>query len=166
MWPISAKLWNTHRDEAALLLTTFLLTAFMGMVNGIASGVVLSLTLTLYRTSRPHTAELGWIGGVYRNLNRFPQAVKAPGQLLVRYDGPLNYASQSHFKDYILSRIDIREAKGDPIHRGPQRQVHSLPGCLGFGHAGGLARRIRGQRHPFHWAGAIGPVRDGLKSPD
>ena len=111
------KLWRTHRDEAVLLAVTFLITALSGMVLGIASGVALSLILTLYRTSRPHAVELGWIGGVYRNLNRFPQAVKAPGQLLIRYDGPLNYASQSHFKDYILSRIEIREAKGDPIHR-------------------------------------------------
>lgn len=158
------KLWNTHRDEAALLLTTFLLTAFLGMVNGIASGVALSLVLTLYRTSRPHTAELGWIGGVYRNLNRFPKAVKAPGQLLVRYDGPLNYASQSHFKDFILSRLDIRDVEGDPIHR-VVLSAKSIPYLDASASAmlEDLMDQFEARGIAFHWAGAIGPVRDGLR---
>ena len=82
------RLWRTHRDEAALLVVTFSLTAFGGMVLGITSGVVLGLALTLFRTTRPHTAELGEINGVFRNLNRFPEATKTPGILLVRYDVP------------------------------------------------------------------------------
>ena len=158
------KLWRTHRDEAALLAVTFLITAFGGMVLGIASGVASSLILTLYRTSRPHAAELGWIGGVYRNLNRFPEAVKAPGQLLIRYDGPLNYASQSHFKDFLLGRIEIREDEGDPIHR-VVISAKSIPHLDASASAmlEDLLDGFDAKGIHLHWAGAIGPVRDGLK---
>ena len=158
------RLWRTHRDEAVLLLLTFCLTAFGGMVLGIASGVVLGLTLTLFRTTRPHTAELGEINGVYRNLNRFPEATKTPGILLVRYDGPLNYASQGHFQGFILSRLAIRKEEGDPI-RTVVLSAESIPYLDATGtdmltalldalEAGGISLKV---------AGAIGPVRDVLE---
>lgn len=157
-------LWRTHRDEAMLMLATFLITAFGGMVMGIAAGVALSLTLTLYRTSRPHTAELGAIGGVYRNLNRFPKATKTPGQLIIRYDGPLNYASQSHFKDHLLRRLDIRQHEGDPIRR-VVLSAKSIPhldasACVMLE---GLLDDFESRDIDFHWSGTIGPVRDVLQ---
>lgn len=157
------KLWSTHRNEALLLLTTFFITAFSGMVAGIASGVSLSIVLTMYQASRPHAAELGWIEGVYRNLNRFPSAVKAPGQLLVRYDGPLNYASQSHFKDYILSRIAIREDEGDPIRR-LVLSAKSIPylDATATDMLEDLLDEFDTKGIQMAWAGAIGPVRDRL----
>ena len=157
-------LWRTHRDEAALMLATFFITAFGGMVMGIAAGVALSLTLTLYRTSRPHTAELGAIGGVYRNLNRFPKAIKAPGQLIIRYDGPLNYASQSHFKDHLQRRLDIRENEGDPIRR-VVLSAKSIPHLDASACAmlDGLLDDFASRGIDFHWSGTIGPVRDVLQ---
>ena len=157
-------LWRTHQDEALLMLATFLITAFGGMVMGIAAGVALSLILTLYRTSRPHTAELGAIGGVYRNLNRFPKATKAPGQLIIRYDGPLNYASQSHFRDHLLRRLDIRENEGDPIRR-VVLSAKSIPHLDASACAmlGNLLDDFQSRGIAFHWSGTIGPVRDVLQ---
>lgn len=158
------RLWRTHRDEAALLVVTFSLTAFGGMVLGITSGVVLGLALTLFRTTRPHTAELGEINGVYRNLNRFPEATKTPGILLVRYDGPLNYASQGHFKAFILSRLSIRREEGDPI-----RTVVLSAESIAYLDATGtdmltaLLDALEAGDISLKVAGAIGPVRDVLE---
>lgn len=158
------RLWRTHRDEAVLLLLTFGLTAFGGMVLGIASGVVLGLTLTLFRTTRPHTAELGEINGVYRNLNRFPEATKTPGILLVRYDGPLNYASQGHFKGFILSRLAIRKEEGDPI-RTVVLSAESIPylDATGTDMLTALLDALEADSISLKVAGAIGPVRDVLE---
>lgn len=158
------RMWMTHRDEAALLLLTFGLTAFGGMVLGIASGVVLGLALTLFRTTRPHTAELGEINGVYRNLNRFPDATKAPGTLLVRYDGPLNYASQGHFKGFILSRLAIRKEEGDPI-RTVVLSAESIPylDATGTDMLTALLDALEVDGISLKVAGAIGPVRDVLE---
>jgi SulP family sulfate permease len=158
------RLWRTHRDEAVLLLLTFSLTAFGGMVLGIASGVVLGLALTLFRTSRPHTAELGEINGVYRNLNRFPEATKAQGILLVRYDGPLNYASQGHFKGFILSRLAIRKEEGDPIWT-VVLSAESIPylDATGTDMLTALLDALEAGDISLKVAGAIGPVRDVLE---
>ena len=158
------RLWRTHRDEAVLLLLTFSLTAFGGMVLGIASGVVLGLVLTLFRTTRPHTAELGEINGVYRNLNRFPEATKTWGSLLVRYDGPLNYASQAHFKGFILSRLVIRKEEGDPIHT-VVLSAESIPylDATGTDMLAALLDELEAAGISLKVAGAIGPVRDVLE---
>ena len=158
------RLWRTHRDEAVLLLLTFSLTAFGGMVLGIASGVVLGLVLTLFRTTRPHTAELGEINGVYRNLNRFPEATKTRGSLLVRYDGPLNYASQAHFKGFILSRLVIRKEEGDPIHT-VVLSAESIPylDATGTDMLAALLDELEAAGISLKVAGAIGPVRDVME---
>jgi SulP family sulfate permease len=157
-------LWKAHRDEAVLLLLTFSLTAFGGMVLGITAGVVLGLVLTLFKTTRPHTAELGEIDGVYRNLNRFPEATKAQGTLLVRYDGPLNYASQGHFKGFILSRIAIRQEEGDPI-RTVVLSAESIPylDATGTDMLSALLDEFEAAGISLKVAGAIGPVRDVLE---
>ncbi|MGB1619338.1 MAG: SulP family inorganic anion transporter [Flavobacteriales bacterium] len=158
------RLWWTHRDEALLLLLTFCLTALGSMVLGIASGVVLGLTLTLFKTTRPHTAELGEIDGVYRNLNRFPEATKAQGILIVRYDGPLNYASQGHFKAFILSRLAIRKEEGDPI-RTVVLSAESIPylDATGTDMLTTLLDGLEAAEISLKVAGAIGPVRDVLE---
>ena len=159
------RLWRSHRDEAVLLLLTFGLTAFGGMVIGIASGVILGLALTLFRTTRPHTAELGAIGGVYRNINRFPGATKARGTLIVRYDGPLNYASQAHFKGFILTRMAIRRGEGDPIET-VVLSAESIPylDATGSEMLNTLLDELHGAGITFKVAGAIGPVRDVMEN--
>jgi len=159
------RLWRSHRDEAVLLLVTFGLTAFGGMVIGIASGVILGLALTLFRTTRPHTAELGAIGGVYRNINRFPGATKARGTLIVRYDGPLNYASQAHFKGFILTRMAIRRGEGDPIET-VVLSAESIPylDATGSEMLNTLLDELHGAGITFKVAGAIGPVRDVMEN--
>ena len=158
------KLWSTHKAEAVLLAVTFLLTAFTGMVIGIASGMTLSLILTLYRTSLPHAAELGLVSGVYRNLQRFPQAQKTKEAVILRFDGPLNYASQAHFKEFVLSRIAIRQEEGTSVIR-VILSAESIPHLDAT--ASAMLEDLLGQLEEcdiaLHIAGAIGPVRDAMK---
>ena len=145
-------LWRTHRDEAMLMLATFLITAFGGMVMGIAAGVALSLTLTLYRTSRPHTAELGAIGGVYRNLNCFPRPPRRPAN-----------SPSARWPPQLRQPVPLQgpppaTARHPPTRRGPhspcraQCQVHSPPRRLRLRHARRPARRLRIEGHRLHWS--------------
>ena len=158
------KLWYTHKAEAVLLLLTFSLTAFAGMVAGIASGMALSLVLTLYRTSMPHTAELGQINGVYRNVHRFPEAIQPEGQLILRFDGPLNYASQAHFKRFVLSRLSNRQDKGEPIQR-VVLSAESIPhlDATAVAMLEELLDQFDTDNIALHMAGPTGPVRDVLE---
>lgn len=158
-----AALFRSHREEAVLLLATFLVTAFGGMVTGIVSGVVLSLALTLYRSTRPHAAELGAIEGIYRNVDRFPDARPIRGWLIVRYDGPLHYASLAHFKGFLESRLNKRKALGDPIHT-ILLHAESIPYIDASATAmlSDLMSEWSAQGMTLKMAGAIGPTRDAL----
>jgi high affinity sulfate transporter 1 len=73
----------------------------LGVLQGIALGVVLSLMLLIYRTSHPHGAVLGQVPGTeaYRNVDRHPEAVTFPGLLIWRPGGDLFFASIGHVGD-------------------------------------------------------------------
>lgn len=60
------------RADFAAVVTTIVLTLAWGVEIGIASGVNLSLGMHLYKTSRPHVAEVGLVPGTnhLRNLPR------------------------------------------------------------------------------------------------
>lgn len=158
------RLFRSHREEAVLLLLTFLLTAFGGMVIGIASGVAMGLILTLYRSTRPHAAELGTIAGIYRNVDRFPDAVTPEGCIIVRYDGPLHYASQAHFKDFVSGLIDRRRQRGETVSR-VVLHAESIPyvDASSTDMLGSLLDDWANEDIQLEVAGAIGPVRDALK---
>jgi MFS superfamily sulfate permease-like transporter len=70
----------------------------LGVLQGIALGVVLSLLLLIYRTSHPHGAVLGQVPGAeaYRNVDRHPEAITFPGLLIWRPGGDLFFASIGH----------------------------------------------------------------------
>jgi len=72
----------------------------LGVLHGIALGVVLSLLLLIYRASHPHGAILGQLPGTeaYRYVGRHPEAVTFPGLLIWRLGGDLFFASVGHFE--------------------------------------------------------------------
>jgi high affinity sulfate transporter 1 len=79
----------------------------LGVLQGIALGVVLSLLLLIYRTSHPHGAVLGQIPGTeaYRNLERHPDAITFPGLLIWRPGGELFFASIGHLDDGLKAAL-------------------------------------------------------------
>jgi high affinity sulfate transporter 1 len=70
----------------------------LGVLQGIAIGVVLSLLLLIYRTSHPYGAVLGQLPGTeaYRNVERHPEAITFPGLLIWRPGGDMWFASIGH----------------------------------------------------------------------
>jgi high affinity sulfate transporter 1 len=79
----------------------------LGVLQGIALGVVLSLLLLIYRTSHPHGAVLGQLPGThaYRNVERHPEAVTFPGLLIWRPGGDLWFASIGHLGDGLKAAL-------------------------------------------------------------
>jgi MFS superfamily sulfate permease-like transporter len=73
----------------------------LGVLEGIALGVVLSLVLVIYLSSHPHGAVLGQVPGTeaYRDVERHPEAVTFPGLLIWRPGGDLFFASIGHLGD-------------------------------------------------------------------
>src|SRR5262249_13313073 len=79
----------------------------LGVLHGIALGVVLSLLLLIYRTSHPHGAVLGQLPGTegYRNVERHPEALTFPGLLIWRPGGDLFFASIGHLGDGLKAAL-------------------------------------------------------------
>jgi SulP family sulfate permease len=102
------ELWHTHRKDFFMLLITFLATIILGIEEGVLTGVVLSLLLVIYQSSRPHVAILGRLPGTphFRNIERFPEAQQFDGIIIVRFDSPLFFLNVEQFKDSIEHIIE------------------------------------------------------------
>jgi sulfate permease, SulP family len=72
----------------------------LGVLQGIAIGVILSLLLLIYRASHPHGAVLGQLPGeeAYRDVKLHPEALTFPGLLIWRPSGDLFFASIVRFE--------------------------------------------------------------------
>ena len=70
----------------------------LGVLQGIALGVVLSLMMLIYRTTHPQGAVLGQLPGTeaYRDVELHPEAITFPGLLIWRPGGDLFFASIGH----------------------------------------------------------------------
>src|SRR5262245_26056494 len=88
----------------------------LGVLHGIALGVVLSLLILIYLTSHPRVAELGQLPGTeaYRSVRRHPEAATFPGLLIWRVGGDLFFASIGHMstalKASLAARPDVKHA--------------------------------------------------------
>lgn len=96
-------LWIANKYDFILMLLTFLGTLILGIENGILLGVLLSLVVLIYNTSRPHIAVLGNIKGTttYRNIKRFSNLDIDEDALIVRVDSQLCYTNINFFEDEI-----------------------------------------------------------------
>jgi SulP family sulfate permease len=109
------RLWKYRRDEFVVLLGTFSITLFIGIMPGIVVGVLISLLLMVYRTSNPHFAELGKIKNTnyYKNIKRFgSEALVRDDVLIVRFDAQLYFGNANYFKTKLFKLI---HAKGPAL---------------------------------------------------
>ncbi|MEC7762206.1 MAG: sulfate permease [Pseudomonadota bacterium] len=109
---ILKRTWKYSKTDFAAVAATILLTLTFGVEVGVSSGVVLSIVLFLYKTSRPHIAEVGLVPGTehFRNIDRH-HVLTHPELLSLRLDENLYFANARYIEDYILDRL----AQGQPV---------------------------------------------------
>lgn len=103
---ILKKAWSYSKVDFAAVFTTIILTLGMGVETGVATGVLLSIALFLYKTSKPHVAEVGLVSGTqhFRNINR--HKVEAyPNLVTLRVDESLYFANAAFLQDLVYDRI-------------------------------------------------------------
>ncbi|WP_319825541.1 sulfate permease [Thalassovita sp.] len=103
---ILKKTWGYSRVDFTAVAATILLTLLFGVETGVSAGVILSIGLFLYKTSRPHVAEVGLVPGTqhFRNIHR--HKVKTHPELVtLRIDESLYFANARFLEDYIYNRI-------------------------------------------------------------
>ncbi len=90
------KIRLVSRTEFGLAVITMLGVLFIDVLQGMLIGLIASLLLIVYQSSRPHLASLGRVPGIpgaYSALDRHPTSIAIPGILIFRLDAPIYYAN-------------------------------------------------------------------------
>jgi SulP family sulfate permease len=107
-WREARFLWRIDRRDFFLMAATFVATLSLGIENGILVGVVASLIVVVFQSSKPHSAVVGRLPGsnTYRNVDRNPEAETTDGVVILRLDASLYFANTAFFKERVLSLVD------------------------------------------------------------
>jgi len=155
-------LWKANKKDFVLMLITFLGTLVLGIESGILIGVILSLGLIIYKTTKPHIAILGNVKGtnIYRNVNRFNNLVKEKGVLIMRVDSQLYYANIEYFKEELFKQLEseIESLKSividcQSISNVDSSAIHGISDII---------EDCKTQNIEIYFTSVIGPVRDAF----
>ncbi|NND07056.1 MAG: solute carrier family 26 protein [Saprospiraceae bacterium] len=155
-------LWHADRSDFWMLMVTFLTTLILGIEEGIAVGVAISLVMVIYRSTKPHIAELGKVLGTrtYRNISRFEHLETRDDLLLFRFDAQLYFANTNVFKN-VLERMMTKKGASlkavildaQSINHVDSSAMHVLEDIL---------EELEKQSVQMLFADVKGPVRDAM----
>jgi SulP family sulfate permease len=152
-------LFRVKKADGWTLALTFAVTLAAGSEQGILIGMVFSLLVFIWRSSHPHTAELGYVEkeDVFRNIKRFPEVKTYPEALILRVDASLYFANMGFLDDRLRkSLIERPEVKWVIIDLSGVNDIDAvaidaLEEVIENYHEKGIQ---------FLFAGMKGPVRD------
>jgi SulP family sulfate permease len=104
-----ARTWRYSRADFSAQALTFGVTLLVDLVSGLTVGVIASLTLYIWRSSRPHIAVVGHVPGTehYRNVLRH-EVVTHPHILGLRVDESLFFANARFLEDRVNAEVARR----------------------------------------------------------
>jgi SulP family sulfate permease len=154
--------WKYNKADAASMIITFLAVLAVGVETGILVGVAAALALFLWRSSRPHMAEVGRIGETetYRNVERH-EVETWPQTVAIRVDESLYFANTKYLEDVVLQMVaDKPELKnlvliGIAVNSIDASALETLES---------LDQELRDAGVELHLAGFKGPITDRLKA--
>jgi high affinity sulfate transporter 1 len=97
------RLWRQRRIEFLLCMAAFLGVALLGVLEGIAVAVALSILNVFRRAWWPYQTTLGRVPGLAGHHDRamHPEAEVLPGMVILRFDAPLFFANSRTFRDEV-----------------------------------------------------------------
>ncbi|MDO9218052.1 MAG: STAS domain-containing protein, partial [Lacisediminimonas sp.] len=101
--------WSYSRPDFVAAAGTLAGTLALGVEAGLIIGVGISLALYLYRTSKPHIAEVGLVRGTehFRNVLRHTVVV-GESVLSLRIDGNMFFANARYLEDWVNNAVASR----------------------------------------------------------
>lgn len=156
--------WRYSKSDAAAWVVTFIVVMAEGIEMGIVAGVVISLILFLWRSSKPHIAIVGRVGNTehFRNIKRHTVRT-CPHLLAIRVDESLFFANTRYFENYVLSAVvdqpDVKHVVFicSAINAIDGSALESLEQLISDLKSAGVT---------FHLAEVKGPVMDRLERTD
>lgn len=150
-----------YRD-LIILNVTLLMTIFVGIKEGILTGVILSITMLVYKSTKPNIAVLGNVPNThfYRSIKRFKNVIIHNEILIVRFDAQLHFANTTYFKDKLQEFCTFKGDKlklliidGESLNALDSSAIYALDEILDYFNNLDVAVAFTGLK---------GPVRDAL----
>ena len=155
-------LWASNKTDFSMFLVTFFATLILGVEEGIGLGVILSLAMVIFKTTRPHVAVLGNVPNThfYRNIERFNNLEIKDEILIVRFDAQLYFANANYFKEKIESLVEEKGKQlkliiinAESINNLDSSAVHALSEVV---------EDLNKDHIEIAFTGVKGPVRDAM----
>ncbi len=111
-----ARYWSWRHSDAVLAVIALVGVIGTDVLTGLTIAVLLSVSLLLFRASRPYLAVLGRLPSTppaYVDVTRHETAEAVPGLLLLRIDAPLYFFNATVARAQILASVD----QVDPVPR-------------------------------------------------
>lgn len=107
--------------DCFVMVITFLVTFFVGVIEGLFVGIFFSFALIMKSVAFPSIVQLGQLpeeeGGHFKNIERFSEATQIPGFAIVRMDASPFFGNSTHFKDVIMAAAEGKyHSSSEPIH--------------------------------------------------
>ncbi|MFC7367985.1 MULTISPECIES: SulP family inorganic anion transporter [Vreelandella] len=162
--PMLRQTWHYSRSDFAAMAVTILLTLVEGIEAGIIGGVVLSIALFLYRTSRPHSALVGRVPDTehFRNIERHDVETVSHAALL-RIDESLYFANARYLEDTVYNLVASRP---ELEHVVLICSAVNLIDASALESLDAINARLKDSDVKLHLAEVKGPVMDQLKKSD
>ena len=156
--------WIYSKKGFAAVAATIFVTLGVGIETGVLAGVILSIALFLYRTSRPHMAVVGLVpeSQHFRNVLRL-NVKTSPHILSLRVDESLYFANARYLEDKIYDmaaqRPELRHVvlMCSAVNEIDASALESLKA---------INERLKELGILFHLSEVKGPVMDQLKRTD
>jgi sulfate permease, SulP family len=152
--------WRYQRSDGIPDLATFLGVLLLGLEQGLALGISVTLLIYLWQTSHPHIAIVGRVPHTehYRNIARY-HVETWPHLLLIRVDENLNFANAGRVEKFITGAV----ANAEEVE-------HVVLICASISHIDAtglrtlenLSATLKSAGILLHLTEVKGPVMDGL----
>ena len=160
---VPKQLLRYSKRELIILNTTLIVTVTVGIKEGILTGIILSMAMLIYRSTKPHIAILGKVPNThfYRNVSRFEGLLTIYEDILiVRFDAQLFFANVSFFKDQLEEFVIKKGEKlkliiidGESINSIDSSGIYMLTDII---------NKYKEMNIEIAFSGMKGPVRDIL----
>jgi len=148
--------------DLIILNSTLIITLFVGIKEGILVGIIISLVMLIYKSTKPHIAVLGQVPGThfYKNVNRFKDVKIDKELLIIRFDAQLHFANTTYFKDKLKefekekgSALKMIIINGQSLNALDSSAIYALDE---------IHDDLTSQGIAMTFAGLKGPVRDAM----
>lgn len=153
--------WSYSKSDFAAMMATIILTLGVGVEAGVFAGVILSIALFLFRSSRPHFAVVGQVRDTehFRNIDRH-NVMTNPRLVSVRIDESLYFANARYLEDTVY---DLALEREDVEHVVLMCSAVNAIDLSALESLEAINERLKAAGVKLHLSEVKGPVMDRLK---